>query len=293
LVKSMTGFGRGTATTAQGKIQLEIRTVNHRFFEISSRLPENLAMFEDKIRAEVAKKVKRGKANLSVTYDSPKKADPRLIINKPLAKKYKNLLIDLRRSLSLNDGIDFSQIISFPGVISIEDKPKEDINLWPGLKSALDSAVSGLIGMREKEGRVLVSDVMRRKKSILKDLAGIERRSKLALKEYRARLIKKIHELSSGKMNLDKGRIELEVALFAKNSDISEEITRIKSHLKSFGDTVVGQEEVGRKLDFISQELHREINTVGQKTSDYRIAQLAISIKGEVEKIREQIQNLE
>jgi uncharacterized protein (TIGR00255 family) len=134
---------------------------------------------------------------------------------------------------------------------------------------------------------------MRRKKSILKDLAGIERRSKLALKEYRARLIKKIHELSSGKMNLDKGRIELEVALFAKNSDISEEITRIKSHLKSFGDTVVGQEEVGRKLDFISQELHREINTVGQKTSDYRIAQLAISIKGEVEKIREQIQNLE
>jgi len=293
LAKSMTGFGRGTAAAAHGKKQLEIRTVNHRFFEISSRLPENLAMFEDKIRAEVAKKVKRGKANLSVTYDSPKRANPRLIIDKPLAKKYKDLLIDLRRSLSLNDEIDFSQIISFPGVISIEDKPKEDMNPWPGLKSALDSALAGLIGMREKEGRSLIADIMKRKKSILRDLTAVERRSKLALKEYRARLIKKIHELSSGKMNLDKGRIELEVALFAKNSDISEEITRIKSHLKSFGDTVTGQEEVGRKLDFISQELHREINTVGQKTSDYRIAQLAISIKGEVEKIREQIQNLE
>jgi uncharacterized protein (TIGR00255 family) len=128
---------------------------------------------------------------------------------------------------------------------------------------------------------------------ISKNLSVIERRAKLAGKEYRVHLLKKIKELSSGKINLDKGRIELEVALFAKNSDISEEITRIKAHLKSFGEALTQQDEVGRKLDFIAQELHREINTVGQKTNDYKISQLAIAVKGEIEKIREQIQNIE
>ncbi|MFA5336561.1 MAG: YicC/YloC family endoribonuclease [Candidatus Omnitrophota bacterium] len=289
----MTGFGRGDASTAQGKIQIEIRTVNHRFFEISSRLPENLLIFEDRIRTEIAKKVKRGKVNLSLTYENPKKSNPKLVINKPLAKKYKGLLLDLRRSLSLNDQINFSQIIAFPGVISIEDKPKDDAEIWPYIKSALCTAVGGLMKMREKEGKSLVTDITGREKTILKNITIIERRSKLALKEYRVHLLRKIKELSSGKINLDKGRIELEVALFAKSSDISEELTRIKAHLKSFEETITKQDEVGRKLDFISQELHREINTVGQKTSDYRIAQLAIAVKGEVEKIREQIQNVE
>jgi len=293
LVRSMTGFGRGDASTAQGKVQIEIRTVNHRFFEISSRLPENLLIFEDRIRTEIAKKVKRGKVNLSLTYENPKKSNPKLVINKPLAKKYKDLLIDLRRSLSLNDQINFSQIIAFPGVISIEDKPKDDAEIWPYIKSALGAAVCGLMKMREKEGKSLVADIIGRERTILKNITIIERRSKLALKEYRVHLLRKIKELSSGKINLDKGRIELEVALFAKSSDISEELTRIKAHLKSFEETITKQDEVGRKLDFISQELHREINTVGQKTSDYRIAQLAIAIKGEVEKIREQIQNVE
>lgn len=293
MVRSMTGFGRGDASTAQGKIQIEIRTVNHRFFEISSRLPENLLIFEDRIRTEIAKKVKRGKVNLSLTYENPKKSNPKLVINKPLAKKYKDLLLDLRRSLSLNDQVNFSQIIAFPGVISIEDKPKDDAEIWPYIKSALGMAVGGLMKMREKEGKSLVADIIGREKIILKNITIIERRSKLALKEYRVHLLRKIKELSSGKINLDKGRIELEVALFAKSSDISEELTRIKAHLKSFEETITKQDEVGRKLDFISQELHREINTVGQKTSDYRIAQLAIAVKGEVEKIREQIQNVE
>jgi uncharacterized protein (TIGR00255 family) len=289
----MTGFGRADTSTAHGKIQVEIRTVNHRFFEISSRLPENLNVFEDKIRAEVAKKVKRGKVNLSLTYENPKRSDPKLVINRPLAKKYKGLLVDLKRSLQLNDEIKFSQIIAFPGVVSVEDRPKEEADLWPHIRSALGRAIDSLVSMREKEGARLITDIAGRKKAILKSLTVIERRSKLALKEYRLHLLRKIKELSSGKINLDKGRIELEVALFAKSSDISEEITRIKAHLKSFGETMTRQDEVGRKLDFISQELHREINTVGQKTSDYKIAQLAISIKGEVEKIREQIQNVE
>ena len=293
MIRSMTGFGRGETAAPNGKIQIEIRTVNHRFFEVSSRLPENFSIFEDGLRNEIAKKIKRGKVNLSLSYENPRKPGPRLVINKELALKYKKLLLDLKHSLKSKDDINFSQIISFPGVISVEEHPKEEAKLWPYIKSSLNKAITLLLKMREGEGRRLVSDVAKRKTLISKSLSIIEKRSKLAGKEYRVHLLKKIKELSSGKINLDKGRIELEVALFAKNSDISEEITRIKAHLKSFGETLTQQDEVGRKLDFIAQELHREINTVGQKTNDYKISQLAIAVKGEIEKIREQIQNIE
>ncbi len=293
MLRSMTGFGRGETAAKNGKIQVEIRTVNHRFFEVSSRLPENFQIFEDKLRAEVAKKVKRGKINLSAVYDNPRNSGPKLIINKDLAHKYKKLLLDLKHSLKSKDEINFSQIISFPGVISVEEQSKEESKLWPHIKSALDKALSCLVKMREEEGKRLVADILKRKALISRSLAVIEHRSKLTVREYRGHLLKKIKELSSGKITLDKGRIELEVALFAKNSDITEEVTRIKSHLKGLVEALYQQDEVGRKLDFIAQELHREINTVGQKTNDYKIAQLAIAVKGEIEKIREQIQNIE
>lgn len=290
----MTGFGRGETLTANGKIQIEIRTLNHRFFEVSSRLPENFLIFEDRLRSEVAKKIKRGKTNLSLIYDNPRKSGPKLVINKNLARDYKKLLLDLKHHLRLKDEINFSQIISFPGVISTDEQSnKEEAKLWPHIRSTLDKALTSLVKMREEEGRRLVVDILKRKTLISKNLSAIEHRSKLAVREYRINLLKKIRELSSGKINLDKGRIELEVALFAKNSDISEEVTRIRAHLKSFGETLGQRDEMGRKLDFIAQELHREINTVGQKTNDYKIAQSAIAVKGEIEKIREQIQNIE
>ncbi len=293
MIKSMTGFGRGEAAAPHGKIQFEIRTLNHRFFETSNRLPENFLIFEDRIRAEIAKKIKRGKVNLSLTYESPRKSSPKLAIDTKLARKYKDLLLDLKRSLKVRDDIGLSQIISFPNVITVEDAPKDEARLWPNIKAALDRALNSLIRMREAEGRDLADDILKRKKTILKDIILIEHRAKLSFKEYRAQLLRKIKELSSGKINLDKGRVELEVALFAKNSDISEELTRIKAHLGSFEIALKREVEVGRKLDFITQELHREINTVGQKTNDYKISQLAIAIKGEIEKIREQVQNIE
>jgi len=293
MIRSMTGFGRGEAAAARGSLQIEMRTLNHRFFEISSRLPENFMVFEDKIRAEIAKKIKRGKVNLSMTYENPRKSSPKLIIDTKLARKYQDLLLSLKRSLKAKDDIRLSQIISFPNVITVEEAPKDDTKLWPDVKAALDRALASLVKMREAEGKDLADDILKRKKTILKDIILIERRAKLSFKEYRVQLLKKIKELSSGKINLDKGRVELEVALFAKNSDISEELTRIKAHLGSFEDALKRETEVGRKLDFITQELHREINTVGQKTNDYKISQLAIAIKGEIEKIREQVQNIE
>lgn len=289
----MTGFGRGEAAAPRGTLQIEIRTLNHRFFETSNRLPENFLIFEDKIRVEIAKKIKRGKVNLSLTYESPRKSSPKLVIDTKLARKYKDLLLSLKHSLKVKDDIRLSQIISFPNVITIEEMPKDEAKLWPNVKATLDRALHSLVKMREQEGKDLADDILKRKKTILKDIILIERRAKLSFKEYRVQLLKKIKELSSGKINLDKGRVELEVALFAKNSDISEELTRIKAHLGSFEQALKHETGVGRKLDFITQELHREINTVGQKTNDYKISQLAIAIKGEIEKIREQVQNIE
>ncbi len=293
MIKSMTGFGQGEAVVPRGKILVELKTLNHRFFEISNRLPENFIIFEDKIRAEVAKVVKRGKVNITLTYEGPRKANPKLIIDEELARKYKKLLLQLKRSLNLKDDISVSQIIAFPNVITVEEQPKEETKLWPNVKAALGKALNSLIKMRQGEGKSLCKDIIVRKNAILKEIYLIERRSKLTLSEYRTQLLKKIRQLSAGRVNLDKGRLELEVALFAKDSDISEELTRIKAHLASFEDALRRGNEVGRKLDFIAQELQREINTIGQKASDYRIAQLAIAIKGEVEKIREQVQNIE
>lgn len=292
-MKSMTGFGRGEAELPGGKLQVEVKTLNHRFFEISMRLPENLLLFEDRIRAEVAKVIKRGKVNLSLTFEGKEKTAPKIIIDTALARKYKKLLSDLRRELGLKDDIGVSQIIAFPNVITVEPESKEWAKLWPNVKSALNKALCSLAKMRQEEAKSLGRDILRRKKTILRHISSIEKRLKPALKTYRAQLIKKIKEISTNKIELGKGRVELEVAIFAKNSDISEELTRIKAHLGNFEATMRNEDEVGRRLDFIAQELHREINTVGQKTSDYKISQHAIVIKGEVEKMREQVQNLE
>ncbi|MFH0771796.1 MAG: YicC/YloC family endoribonuclease [Candidatus Omnitrophota bacterium] len=305
MAKSMTGFGFGEITTLKSRIKIEIKTYNHRFFEISGRLPDSLSAYEDKIRVEISGKIKRGKANLFVSYDKARKSNPRLVINAKLAGEYKKSLLDLRDSLSLKDEISLSSIIALPNVVTFEEEPKEEADIWPILKIVLDKALDSLIRMRKEEGRLLSVDIIARKNAISRNIALIEKRSGVVLKKYRSALLKKIKEFSSGRAasigkprvssgtSLDKDRIELEVALFAKNSDIAEEITRIKAHLESFEKALLKDEEIGRKLDFIAQELHREINTIGQKTGDYKIAQLAISVKGEIEKIREQIQNIE
>lgn len=293
MIRSMTGFGRGEASVPGGNLRIEIKTLNHRFLELSSKLPDKFSIFEDKIRSELALHIKRGKVNLFLTYEGTDNLKPYFAIDLDLAKKYVRLLTELKNSLRLKDDVTLSQIISFPNIITTQEPLKDEAHLWPSLKMALAAALKDLIKTREKEGRSLSKDILERKRSILKALSLIERRSSIAVKEYRAKLLKRIAELSAGRIKLDEGRLEFEVALFAKNSDTTEEITRLKTHLNGFEDTLRCNNEVGRKLDFITQELHREINTIGQKTSDCKTSQAAIEIKGHIEKIREQVQNIE
>ena len=292
MVKSMTGFGKGEARFKTGKVTIEIKTVNHKFFDATLKLPNGIAAFEDRIKEILQKKIKRGKVNLNLTYDgAPLKGD-RISINRRVAKNYYNELEGLKRHLGLKEGIAVKDIIALPGVLNFDSLEEGIISFWPKIKKALDVAIDRLIDDREKEGKALHVDLARRTKKIETMLATIRSRAHLNIDEYRKRFADRVKDLTGGR-EIDMGRLEMEVAIFAKNSDITEEITRLENHLSNFNKTISTGGEVGKKMDFIAQELHREINTIGSKASDFKISKNVIEIKGEIEKIREQAKNLE
>ncbi len=288
----MTGFGKGEARFKSGKVTIEIKTVNHKFFDATLRLPNGITAFEDRIKEALQKKLQRGKINLSLTYDGILLKGGAIAINKAVAKRCYHELKSLSESLGLIEEIRLKEIIALPGVLSFDSLERGIANLWPKIKKALDAAIDKLISDREKEGKALSADLMKRTKKIESMLAVVKSRAHLNIDEYRRKFADRIKDLTSGR-NIDMERLEMEVAIFAKNSDITEEITRLKNHLSHFNKTITSGGEVGKKIDFIAQELHREINTIGSKASDFKISKNVIEIKGEIEKIREQAKNLE
>ena len=292
MIKSMTGFGRGAVKVKNGKISVEIKTVNHKFFDAAIRLPGNLAVFEEKIKEVLQKKIMRGKVSLNLTCDGTLLKDERFAINKKAAKNYHDELIKLKRHLGLSGDITIKELVALPGVLNYEAGEGDLAKAWPKVKSAVENAIGNLVTERAKEGKALALDLSTRVKKILKLLASIRSRAHLNIDEYRRRFEQRVKTLTGGR-DIDIGRLEMEVAIFAKNCDVSEEITRLKNHLENFHKTLAGGEEVGKKLDFIAQELHREINTIGSKASDFKISKNVIEIKSEIEKIREQAKNLE
>lgn len=292
MIKSMTGFGRGSVKVKNGKITVEIKTVNHKFFDAAIKLPNNIAVFEEKIKEALQKKIMRGKVSLNLTCDGKLLKDERFAINKEAAKNYHDELIKLKRHLGLSGDITIKELVALPGVLNYEAGNGNLARVWPKVKSAIERAMESLVIDRAKEGKALSADLSARVKKILKLLASIRSRAHLNIDEYRRRFEQKIKMLTGGR-DIDIGRLEMEVAIFAKNCDISEEITRLKNHLENFSKTISAGEEVGKKLDFIAQELHREINTIGSKASDFKISKDVIEIKSEIEKIREQAKNLE
>jgi len=288
----MTGFGRGEQKFPGGKISIEIKTVNHKFFDATLKLPNSIIVFEDKIKEILQRSIKRGKINLNMIYEGKLLKEESIKINKSAAKKYYMELAALKKHLGLKDEIAIKDIITLPGVL---DYSAEDAGLsqfWPKIKSALDKALANLLVDREKEGKATYLDLIKRSRIIMRSLATIKSRAHLNINEYRKKFADRVRDLTGGR-ELDMGRLEMEVAIFAKNSDISEEIARLTNHISNFNKTISVNGEVGKKLDFIAQELHREINTIGSKASDFKISKNVIEIKGEIEKIREQAKNLE
>jgi len=292
MIKSMTGFGKGECKFKGGSVIAEIKTVNHKFFDASLKLPETIAPFEDRIKDALQKKVQRGKINVNIIYDNKVRRDETITINKKLAKSYYAGLVGLKKHLGLKDILGMKDMVALPGVINYEVTQTGLSDLWPKVEKALSSAVNDLIRDREKEGQATCRDLSGRINNIAGLLDEIKSRAHLNIKEYRNKFAERIKDLTRGHA-IDKGRLEMEVAIFAKNSDISEEIARLKNHLSNLKRTISLNGEAGKKIDFIAQELHREINTIGSKSGDFKISKNVIEIKSEIEKIREQAKNIE
>ncbi len=290
----MTGFGRSELKSAQGHIRVEIKTVNHKFFEISARLPNHLGEFEDLVRKTVGQEVRRGKINVFVSSPDPAVVSTRLKLNEPLAKEVHINIQRLKNILKIksDDNAVLREVLRYPEVLSKDTSFYKEQFFSKQLVRAVTLALGSLKNSRLQEGRALDKDFRRRLVEIKKALAAIEKRLPAIVKEYKKSFESKSKEfLKNGE--IDRERLTLEVALFMKNSDISEEVTRLKSHLDAMRKSLGETGELGRKIDFIAQEMYRESNTMGAKSSDVVIANSVIQIKSTIEKIREQAQNVE
>jgi len=288
----MTGFGSGKSKSKYGVITAEIKTVNHKFLEINYKLPNSLSLFEDKIKALLQKEIRRGKVYLNLIYDGISPHSQNLFLDLKLAKSYHDKLKELKKAFNLVEEIRLNEITSFPGVLTYKITETGISKLWPSVHKAIKIAVGKLIHEREKEGKNLCKDLKKRITKIKKHVGRITGKIDTNVNHYKRRLEQKIKEMT-GMPPASNERLEMEVALYAKNSDISEEITRISSHVWNIGRVIKKGGETGKKMDFIAQEMHREANTIGSKSSDYAISRSVIDIKSEIEKIREQVKNIE
>ncbi|MFH1381252.1 MAG: YicC/YloC family endoribonuclease [Candidatus Omnitrophota bacterium] len=292
MIKSMTGFGKGEAKSKTGVFTVEIRAVNHRYFDFLAKIPNSLMFLEDRIKELLHKDIKRGKINLFLSHRSPKNDNESVTFNRQAVKKYHKILTEIKKRFDIKEEIKLSHVLSFADVIIHSEKSFDMDVMWLSVKEAVAMAASDCNKMREREGKALYKDFFARIAKISGYIDAISDIAPSVVVEYKRKLDSRIKDIVKNN-NIDEARMETELALFAKQCDISEEITRFKSHLEGFRKVMERGEEAGRKLDFILQELNREINTLGAKANDIKIARIVINIKSELEKIREQAQNVE
>ncbi|OIO33873.1 MAG: YicC family protein [Candidatus Omnitrophica bacterium CG1_02_40_15] len=292
MIKSMTGFGKGETKSKSGVFTVEIRTVNHRYFDLSSKIPNSLVLLEDRIKELLNKDIKRGKVNLFLSHRASEKDSGLITFDKQAIDKYYKILAEVKKRLDIKEEIKLSHILSFTDVIIHEERGFDIDAMWVFIKEAAVKAVSDCNKMREREGKALYKDFSARITRISNYIDTVSGMAPSVVAEYKSRLDARIKDIVKNKA-IDQTRLETELALFAKQCDISEELTRIKSHLEGFRKALEAGKEAGRKLDFILQELNREINTLGAKANDIKITRIVINIKSELEKMREQAQNVE
>ncbi len=288
----MTGFGQGEAANNEYRINLSIKAINHRYLEIYCKIPRNFSFLEEGIRRELGKRLSRGKIEVLLEIKKFTSNDNLVEPNTPLAASYLKSLRDLQEKLSISGKIEITALLSLPEVFTVT-APAENIELLEtATQTALEQAVVQLLEMRTAEGRNLTVNLTERIAFLEKQYLELQKIAPLVVGLYQEKLTKRVAELTQG-IEIDPHRLAMEVALFADKADISEELTRIKSHLQQFVNILVTDKSIGRKLDFLIQELNREINTISSKANDLKIAQIVIDFKTELEKIREQIQNIE
>jgi len=294
VLKSMTGFGRGEYLDNTYRFIVEIKAVNHRFNEIVLRMPKNLGSLEDKIRRIVSTTLVRGRIDVFISVDEYSQNKKTVRVDKELAMAYHSAMKELAEVFSVPLREDVYQIARYPDVIKVEDIVEDADNLWPKLTQALDCAVANLMKMRVAEGANIEHDLLSRMDKLTNHISMVEARAPHILSEYHERLLNRMRELLSAVgAEPDETRLLQETALFADRTNFTEEIVRLNSHLSQFRATLLSNDSVGRKLDFLIQEINRETNTIASKANDYQIANIVVEIKSEIEKVREQIQNIE
>ena len=299
MLKSMTGFGRGQYEDENFSVTVEMKTVNHRYNEVAIRLPRFLNPLEDKIRKTILKTVNRGRIDVFINADYTSSENCTLKVDKNLAAAYHRALQEVGSAigleeLTLNSAQEVMYLSRCKDVINVKEGFFDVETVWPKVEQAVAEALKNLVAMRETEGGNIYGDFIYRADLIAEKLTQIEARSPMVVEEYQAKLTDRLNNLlADHNITVEPERLLQEVAIFADRASITEEIVRLKSHIKQFKNIINSDQPVGRKLDFLIQEFNREANTIASKANDYTLAQIVVEIKAEIEKIREQIQNIE
>ena len=292
MVKSMTGYGRCCETLNGREISVDVKSVNHRFFEPSVRVPRSFAYLEERIRAELAGRLTRGKLELNVNIVNREAQQEHITLNSGLAQAYYDVVNSVSAQLGVSGDVSALGIVRLPDVISVEKADVDEDALWNDVSDALEKALGGFLHMRSVEGAKLAEDVENCLKNIEACVDEIERGSTERVKKYTERLNAKMAEVLAA-TDIDAARILQEAALYADRTAVDEETVRLRSHISQMRDFIKSNEPVGRKMDFLIQEFNREANTIGSRSNDIAVTRTVVELKSQIEKIREQIQNIE
>lgn len=292
MIKSMTGFGRCEFTDEKRKFTVELKSVNHRYLDVNIKMPKKLNFFESSIRALLKEYIERGKVDVYITYEDYTEDNYALKYNSALAAQYLDYLNRMAEEFSLENDIRVSNLSRYPDVLVMEEQDVDEKELWDGLERALRGACEQFVASRIKEGENLKVDLIDKLDHMISYVDFIEKRSPQIMEEYRKRLEDKIKEIL-GDRQMDDGRIATEVTIYADKVCVDEETVRLRSHINTTKDTLLEGGSIGRKLDFIAQEMNREANTILSKANNIEISDTGINLKTSIEKVREQIQNIE
>ena len=292
MIKSMTGFGRCEVQKDSRKFTVELKSVNHRYLDVNIRMPKKLNFFETAIRTLLKSYANRGKVDIFITYEDLSQTQVSVKYNAALAAEYMKYLKQMEDEFGLENDVRVSTLSRYPEVFTMEEQSEDEEELWNGLKEALEGAFTQFVETRKTEGENLKKDITSKLDLLSEQIGFIEERSPQIVAEYREKLEDKMKELLAD-TQIEESRIASEVILFADKICTDEEVVRLKSHISHMRNTLEEKDEIGRKLDFIAQEMNREANTILSKANDIEVSDRAISLKTEIEKIREQIQNIE
>ncbi|GGC90911.1 hypothetical protein GCM10007216_22130 [Thalassobacillus devorans] len=293
MVTSMTGYGRETVDLEETRISLEVRAVNHRFLDISTKMPRSFLFLEDKMKKVIQQSIRRGKIDIFVTVDGEGLVSQKLKVDWNLVDQYMERLEEMQARYGLSGELTVDLVTKLEEVFTVQEEEQDESRLESTLLTTLGAAVEKVVQMRAQEGAALKQDMLDRLSRIHQVIDKLSGRREIVIESYRERIKARIEQYVEEELKAEESRILQDVALLAEKGDITEEITRLRSHIEQFNDTMENKDAIGRRLDFIVQEMHREVNTIGSKSNDAKISEWVVLLKSEIEKIKEQVQNVE